>query len=345
MSPATTLSTTQTSVTVPITLTRTGTTSILGFSVEFVLSPNLGLSSGTGSITLGPFLGTNNPNTNLQITTMGPGDYVADGVTLGPPCGSMATSGVLLDVQVASAASSGTGTLTIVSVRLRDCNNDPLPDSIGAAATVGIDKVPPTVAVTSPNGGEIWIQGTGHLVTWNASDDAAIAGAGVDLAFSPDSGATWTPIATGLDNVGSYLWTVPAVSLTFITAVRVTARDIHGNSAQDLSDGTFTLAVAPLGVSDASPGATTLKTPVPDPFRQSATIGFSLAHTGVVDLAVFAVDGRRVRTLDGGSRDPGEFRIVWDGRDATGQRVPPGIYFVRLAVGSERFTRRLTLLE
>lgn len=40
VSPTATLSATQTSVTVPVTLTRTGTTSILGFSVEFTLSPS-----------------------------------------------------------------------------------------------------------------------------------------------------------------------------------------------------------------------------------------------------------------------------------------------------------------
>jgi hypothetical protein len=167
----------------------------------------------------------------------------------------------------------------------------------------------------------------------------------VDLAFSPDSGATWTTIASGLDNTGVYSWNVPPIDRTIATWVRATVRDVNGNAGQDSSDATFTLAVASLAVGPIRAGVTTLMTPVPDPFHSSSTIGFTLARPDRVDLAVFAVDGRRIRTLDQGHYDAGEFRRVWDGRDSSGGVVPPGVYFVRLAVGSERFTARATRLE
>lgn len=257
----------------------------------------------------------------------------------------MATNGTLINVSVASATPAGTGTVTVVGVRLRDCSNGALPVTIGTSASVAIDNLPPTVAVTTPNGGDLWIRGTSHAITWNATDNVAIAGAGVDLAFTPDSGATWTAIASGLDNVGSYLWTVPPITRTMSTLVRATVRDINGNVRQDASDAPFTLALDALGVADGSARGTMLRPPVPDPFHQQSIIAYSLARPGRVDLAVFAVDGRRVRTLDQGARDAGEFRIAWDGRGAGGERVSPGVYFVRLNAGTERFTRRVTLLE
>jgi FlgD Ig-like domain len=345
VSPTSAISTTRPSVTVPVTLTRTDNTSILGFSIEFTLSGNLTLASGTGSVTLGTFLSTSNPNTDLQVTTVGPGDYRADGVTLGAPCGSTATSGTLLNIPVSSVVLSGTGTVTVVDVRLRDCNNNPLPAVIGSAASVVIDNQPPSVAVGSPNGGEFWLLGSTHSINWTATDNAAVAAGGVDLAFSPDSGATWTAIASGLDNTGVYAWTIPAIPRTIATRVRVIARDVNGNASQDSSNTPFTLAVAPLAVAPLRPGVTGLMAPVPDPFQGSATIGFTLGRPERVDLAVYGVDGRRIRTLERGTRDPGVFRVVWDGRDAGGALVPPGVYFVRLAAGSERFTTRATRLE
>jgi hypothetical protein len=345
VSPTVAISTAQTSVTVPVTLNRIDTTSIIGFSIEFTLSGNLSLTSGTSSITLGPFLSTTNPNTDLQVTTLGPGDYQADGVTLGAPCGSMATSGTLLNIALSSAVSSGTGTLTVVNVRLRDCSNDPLPSAIGTAASVTIDNVPPTVTVGSPNGGEFWVQGSTHSITWAATDNAGVAAGGVDLAFSPDSGATWTPIASGLDNTGLYSWTIPPINHPFTTRVRAIARDVNGNAAQDTSDAPFMLSDTPLAVTPTRIGGTALMPPIPDPFQQSSTIGFTLERPDRVDLAVYGVDGRRIRTLEQGVRDAGAFRVVWDGRDNPGGRVPPGVYFIRLAVGSERYTVRVTRLE
>jgi len=345
VSPASAIATTRPSVTVPITISRTDDTSVLGFSIEFTLSGNLTLTSGTGSVTLGPFLPASNPNTSLQVTTLGPGDYQADGVTLGAPCGSTATSGTLLNIAVSSGMLSGTGTVTIVAVRLRDCNNNPLPAVIGAAATVTIDNELPAVAIGSPNGGEFWLQGTSHAITWNATDNAAVAAGGVDLAFSPDSGATWTAIASGLDNTGTYTWMVPPITRTIATRVRAIVRDANGNAAQDSSDAPFTLAVAPLAVTSGAPLTTALMPPAPEPFQHSSAIAFTLARAGRVDLGVYGVDGRRIRTLDDGVHDAGVFRVVWDGRDTGGRLVPPGVYFVRLAVGSERHIARATRLE
>jgi hypothetical protein len=210
---------------------------------------------------------------------------------------------------------------------------------------VTIDNTPPSVTVGSPNGGEIWVQGTTHPITWTATDNAGVAAGGVDLAFSPDSGATWTPIVSGLNNTGLYSWTIPPIAFTIATRVRAIVRDVNGNAGQDTSDTPFTLAVAPLAVTPTRAGVTALMAPVPEPFQRSSTIGFTLAHPDRVDLAVYAVDGRRIRTLEQGVRDAGAFRVVWDGRDTGGGLVPPGVYFVRLAVGSERFTVRATRLE
>ncbi|MCA9730274.1 MAG: hypothetical protein KC729_21515, partial [Candidatus Eisenbacteria bacterium] len=45
---------------------------------------------------------------------------------------------------------------------------------------------------------------------------------------------------------------------------------------------------------------------------------------------VFDVSGRRVRTLVDRRLDSGAEALTWDGRDAHGATVTPGVYFVRL---------------
>lgn len=84
-----------------------------------------------------------------------------------------------------------------------------------------------------------------------------------------------------------------------------------------LSDGTLGQI---LGVADAAPGATPV-TAWPNPFRSSVALGFTGAREVV---AILDVQGRMVRELRAGSGP-----ITWDGRDARGHAVPPGVYHVR----------------
>ena len=59
----------------------------------------------------------------------------------------------------------------------------------------------------------------------------------------------------------------------------------------------------------------------------------SLADVRAIDLAVYSVDGRRVRTLARGQRAAGRHEVSWDGLDAAGSPLAPGIYLMRLAAG------------
>jgi hypothetical protein len=239
VAPADTLSPAHPTVTVPLTLTRTDTTHVGAVSVTFTLSGGLSLANGTASITLGGFLGASGGTPHLEVLDLGGGSYRADGVTLGDPCGSAATSGTLFAVEL-TGTGSGTGALTLDSARVRDCDNLGLPFTLGGAASVTLDHGAPTLALTSPVGGESWAAHSTHAITWTASDPAGIAIDGIDLAYSTDGGSSWTAIASGLASTGTYDWTVPDVATT-TARVRVIARDAFGNVARDSSALAFTL--------------------------------------------------------------------------------------------------------
>jgi hypothetical protein len=95
----------------------------------------------------------------------------------------------------------------------------------------------------------------------------------------------------------------------------------------------------------AAPAVTQLAPAVPNPSAQSMAFAFSLAKGGAVDLSVFTVNGRLVKTLVHETRDPGNYRVTWSGLDEGGVRATAGTYYLRLSAPQGQFTRTLTLLK
>jgi hypothetical protein len=106
--------------------------------------------------------------------------------------------------------------------------------------TTGSGDNPPTVAVTSPNGAENWNTGTVHDITWTATDDNTFPAACVNISYAPD-GVSYTPIANGETQDGTYSWTVPTIATTTNAKVKVEVFDSIGQSSNDASDNAFTI--------------------------------------------------------------------------------------------------------
>ncbi len=62
-----------------------------------------------------------------------------------------------------------------------------------------------------------------------------------------------------------------------------------------------------------------------------------------VQLNIYSVTGRLVRSLPVEVRSAGDYQMSWDLNGDDGGRVPAGIYFYQLKVGSEQVTRRLVV--
>ena len=89
-----------------------------------------------------------------------------------------------------------------------------------------------------------------------------------------------------------------------------------------------------------------LAPPSPNPFRGRTEIRLKLEDEGAnLELAVYAVDGRRLRSLHSGAAPGGELALTWDGRDAGGRRLPAGVYLLQASNGGASSVRRLTLLR
>jgi len=88
-----------------------------------------------------------------------------------------------------------------------------------------------------------------------------------------------------------------------------------------------------------------LDVPYPNPFNPSTTIRYEVPRSGPVQLTIFDVRGRRVRTLVDEHRGAGKYSLHWDGRDNYGREVASGVYFLHLRSGSKSATQKMVLIR
>lgn len=91
------------------------------------------------------------------------------------------------------------------------------------------DTTPPSISITSPAGGEIWMIGSKHSIAWTASDCDTVGG--VIVSLSTNNGGIWTDIATNQLPNGNYQWEIPndAGLLTTNALIRINASDPSAN--------------------------------------------------------------------------------------------------------------------
>src|SRR4029079_11799831 len=89
------------------------------------------------------------------------------------------------------------------------------------------------VAVTAPNGGEIWAGSTEHTITWTKGPGVI----GVNVELSRDDGANWETLASHLTGT-SFTWTTTDPP-SALARIRVSEDDVANH--QDQSDATFNI--------------------------------------------------------------------------------------------------------
>jgi hypothetical protein len=119
---------------------------------------------------------------------------------------------------------------------------------------------------------------------------------------------------------------------------KVSAVDVNGNESG------FAL-IGPDATTDVvpeAPVAFALEGARPNPARGSGLhVAFALPNGDPARLELLDVSGRRVRVREVGSLGAGRHMLDLAG----GRSFPPGLYWVRLAQGSNRQTRRVAVIE
>jgi hypothetical protein len=109
-------------------------------------------------------------------------------------------------------------------------------------------------------------------------------------------------------------------------------------------DYTVDAELIPTGIPES--GGFGLSAAMPNPFTAGTEIAYSVpAGSTRVELSIYNVAGRLVRTLVDGDVAPGGSAASWDGTDANGERAVSGIYFARLRAGGRTDETKMVLLR
>jgi hypothetical protein len=100
----------------------------------------------------------------------------------------------------------------------------------------------------------------------------------------------------------------------------------------------------PVGVeenpSDILPASFELQQNYPNPFNPETTIEFKVSNTAPVSIKVYDLIGREVTTLVNEVKQPGVYRISFDG-----ENLASGVYFCEMIAGDFSSVKKMNLLK
>lgn len=83
----------------------------------------------------------------------------------------------------------------------------------------------------------------------------------------------------------------------------------------------------------------------PNPFNPETIIKYAVPSDGVVQLTIYNALGQSVRTLVNDHQRTGEYAVVWNATNNTGQLVADGLYFYRITTPSGDMIKKMLLLK
>jgi glucose/arabinose dehydrogenase len=73
----------------------------------------------------------------------------------------------------------------------------------------------------------------------------------------------------------------------------------------------------------------------PNPFNPDTAIPFQVRLPGMVEIQIFDINGKHIKTLLNEKKDYGEYQVVWDGKDENGLLQPSGVYLYKITLDQE----------
>jgi hypothetical protein len=82
----------------------------------------------------------------------------------------------------------------------------------------------------------------------------------------------------------------------------------------------------------------------PNPLINNGTISYTLPKDSNVELSIYDLSGKLVKTLENGIQMTGTKTINWDAKDNNGNKVSSGMYFCKLRAGINTLTKIFVVL-
>ena len=184
-----------------------------------------------------------------------------------------------------------------------------------------------------------WVQDIGYALDIVAVDDHIYAINDQTIFVTIDGGQNWSELTDGINaeetyNLGADLELTPSGFL--YTA----GRYVHRSSQPVFSP---TMDIKPIGVPREH--SLILLPAYPNPFNPVTTIRYELAKEDLVNIIIYDMTGRIIKTLINRSQKAGYKSIQWDATNDLGQSVAAGVYIYSIQAGEFRQTKKMVLLK
>ncbi len=86
----------------------------------------------------------------------------------------------------------------------------------------------------------------------------------------------------------------------------------------------------------------------PNPFNNRTIIPFKLKTLSEIQIAIYDIRGRLIKTLFSGSKPAGRHKIVWNGKTDSGKEAASGVYYIVLKQNNTNlnmYTQKIVLLK
>ncbi len=209
-------------------------------------------------------------------------------------------------------------------------------------------------AVTGDGGGVFLAYGTGYLVNTIIYDNPGMYSDDLHLSMSGYAEAYYCNLdvscgATGTNNffedpqfVDPDNFDFNLLSTSACIDTGIAFFQLNGDTLVDLSPEQYFGSAPDVGAFEYDDGTgfegggvlpqteLILSQNSPNPFNSSTTISYGLPLDSYVSLTIYDLYGREVKTLLDTEESSGFRSIIWNGTNSSGERVPTGIYIVRL---------------
>jgi hypothetical protein len=176
--------------------------------------------------------------------------------------------------------------------------------------------------------------------------------------ISGDGGKSWITVDSSLRTTNAWEYLEIRVRNWLPTATGVQVRVVAEDGGMESSlieaalddfavysgaDGSARMASSLARADGSELMAFSVKRSGRNPSRSGARASLSLGRPALVELEVYDVHGRLVRSLEMGTLPPGSHEIAWDGRLRDGSPAYSGVYWMRVRAGSETSTLRIVV--
>ena len=83
----------------------------------------------------------------------------------------------------------------------------------------------------------------------------------------------------------------------------------------------------------------------PNPFNPTTTLSYELPKDALVNIAIYDMMGKKIKTLVSGFQTLGYKTIKWDATDEQNHPVSAGLYLYTIHADEFRYTRKMMVLK